>query len=91
MFRTTNDPTVNWLQYKILQRNRPVECHFKKIMSLFLTSVHFVEDSEPMQHVFVKRKKFCYTGKIAPCEFHVKRVSREFHVNFSREIHVKFT
>ena len=24
-----------------------------------------------------------YTGKIAACEFHVKRVSREFHMNFT--------
>ena len=30
-----------------------------------------------------------YTGKIAACEFHVKRVSREIHVTISREIHMK--
>ena len=31
------------------------------------------------------------TGKIAACEFHVKRFSRGFHVKFSRGFHVKFS
>ena len=37
-----------------------------------------------------QKTTFHYTGKIAACEFHVKRVSREVHVKFSHEIHVKF-
>ena len=32
-----------------------------------------------------------YTGQIAAWEFHVKQVSCEFHVKFSREFHKNFT
>ena len=37
----------------------------------------------------VRNPKTAYTGKIVPCEIHVKFASREFNVKLSREFHVK--
>ena len=41
--------------------------------------------------IFVILPFFKYTGKIAACEFHVNRVSREYHVQYLREFHMNFT
>ena len=57
-FRTTNDSTVNWLQYRILHRILPVKYYLKKINIASSDSCTFCnENSETIQHVFVKCKK----------------------------------
>ena len=57
-FATTNDSTVNWLQYRILHRILPVKYYLKKINIASSDSCTFCnENSETLQHVFVKCKK----------------------------------
>ena len=57
-FRTTYDSTVNWLQYRILHRILPVKYYLKKINITASDSCTFCnENSETIQHVFVKCKK----------------------------------
>ena len=57
-FSTINDSTVNWLQYFILHRILPVKYHLKKVNIITSECCTFSnEDSETIQHVFVKCKK----------------------------------
>ena len=43
------------------------------------------------EKIFHFNELLCYTGKIAGCEFSVKRVSREIRVKFSHVFHMNFT
>lgn len=57
-FRTTNDSTVNWLQYRILHRILPVKYYLKKIRITASDCCTFCNDMpETIQHVFANCKK----------------------------------
>lgn len=57
-FRTTNDSTVNWLQYRILHRILPVKSYLKKIRITTSDCCTFCNDlPETIQHVFATCKK----------------------------------
>lgn len=57
-FSTTNDSTINWLQYRILYRILLVKYYLKKIKVTTSDCCTFCNDmSETIQHIFALRKE----------------------------------
>lgn len=57
-FKTTNDSSIQWLQYRLLHRILPVNYYLKKINVVSSDCCSFCErDVETIQHVFVSCEK----------------------------------